>query len=164
MAAFLRRAASKTVTGSSVGGSFPDFGTASLATYSPFVTVAQVVVTVPDLPGNCNVPVELHGNAAVFTSGTAASTCHSVSTCNVQMFLFRDGSAISGSTAFGRLNTDSAGFPTPTTAVVDQPDGTTRTYTMQVRGYNVKANAGKVNSDRSMYAVIHPIGMASGGA
>lgn len=155
MAAFLSRSMSRTRAGTKVGPDYPTIGSAVAATDSPLVDVASVSVTVPDLPGNCFVPVEVHASATVYTNSTQAVACHSTTACNVEVWLGQGSSSTVRQLA--RITTGSWGAPFSPTAVFQQADGTTVTYHLRVRGYNVKLNGALVDVHRQIVATTHPV-------
>lgn len=154
MAAFLNRTASKTVRGDKVGGTNPSFGIDG-GGLSPAVSVAEVEVTVPDLPGACQVPVELHGVTNVNVIGTLGSACSA--NCIGRATLFAFGAEIPDATAQATFVASEQGFSLAPSAITTQLDGTTVTYSLRVRGFNVLAGKGGTSAFRRIDAVIHPM-------
>lgn len=153
MAAFLYRAESRTLQGKNVGIASPPLA-ASNGVYSAWMNVASVTVSIPDLPGNCMVPVEVHGMASLYTSYTQANACYSVYHCSIQVSLSA-GDTYAHAT-FARVTSDYYAASFSPSTVFEQADGTTVTYYLRVRGYDVKPFGLAVDGSRAIVATTHP--------
>lgn len=160
MAAFLDRIASKAVNGQKVGGSNPTFGSGNGT--SPRVPVATVTVTVPDLPGSCVVPVQVHGTTTLALVGTPATSCFDGLSCLALASLAVDDVVESDTTVQGRFADRATRFPVAPSMIYLQPDGTEVTYSLVVSGSGVMAGMGEVNASRQIYAVTHPMQAQAG--
>lgn len=155
MAAFLSR------TGSAVFEGVSNFGPTMTAgsnanEYSGWINPASVTVTIPDLPGSCQVPVTITANVDVRIPTTQTGACKTTSTCLATTKVFNGSSEMTNASTF-RFTSDAAGGTLNVTEVTSQADGTTVTYHLKLRSRNVKLGFALVEQ-RAISAVVNPFG------
>jgi hypothetical protein len=150
MAAFLARTGSRVGASAPVGGGTPSHGSATPNVLSSWVNIAAGGIDLPD--DGCRRTVKVEGHAAIFTVQTAAGTCHSTLTCNVELRLFVGSDQIAST--FTRLNTDDAADSVSLTGLVETTDASV-TYTLKWRTFNVKPSQARTTS-RSVYGTFIP--------
>lgn len=156
MAAFLSRSGSAVFEGvSNFSGGLLLFG-ANVNEYSGWLDPAEVTVTIPDLPGTCNVPVTITASANIRMFGDMSTVCKTLNTCLVTAKVFNGDTQMTNASEF-RFTSDYAGGNLAVTEVTSQPDGTTRTYHLRVQSRNVKLGSGVIDQ-RSISAVVNPFG------
>jgi hypothetical protein len=153
MAAFLDRTAGRLGSSQQTGGATPMVGTAAPNTHSAWVEIADGWMSLPD--NGCTNQVMIEGTAAVYATQIAANTCHSTSTCNVELGLFAEGEQVAST--FTRLNTDYAAESMAVQGIYTRDDGATDVeYSLRVRTYNVKVGQANVAA-RSVVGTFYPI-------
>ena len=156
MAAFLSRSGSAVFEGvANFGGDSLSAGS-NIKEYSGWVNPASVTVTIPDLPGTCNVPVTITGNVDVRIASTQTGACKTTNTCLATTKIFNGEVEMTNASTF-RFTSDAAGGTLNITEVTSQPDGTTRTYNLRLQSRNVKLGFAVVDH-RAIAAVVNPFG------
>jgi len=152
MAGFLNRAGSHVAEGRGVSTVL--FGSGGGVSASE--NVAGVTISVPNVPG-CTQRVALEGVANVFMNESVANACDlsDSSVCNGMLSIRRDGVILAENLI--RLNVGPyAGGSMSVQIVVEAAPGD-HTYTLDVRGLNVKNDKGIVTSS-SLIATVVPFG------
>ena len=156
MAAFLSRSGSAVFEGvANFGGGTMTAGS-NANEYSGWLNPASVTVTIPDLPGTCNVPVTITAAVDVRIASSQTGACKTTNTCLATAKVFNGSSEMTNASTF-RFTSDAAGGTVNVTEVTSQPDGTTVTYNLKLRSRNVKLGFAVVD-ERSMSAVVNPFG------
>lgn len=154
MAAFLSRSFARPLAGVALGDPIITLGAASPGVDS--AQVLSVTLTIPDLPGNCTVPVEVRSSLSVYSNDTQANTCHGSGVCAVTAVIVAGAGEVSSSTVTESLAGHYERRTLTPSALVVQPDGTTRTYTVRVYAGNIQLNKATINAQRAIWVTTFP--------
>lgn len=156
MAAFLSRSGTAVFEGVATFGGDTMTAGSTANEYSGWINPATVTVTIPDLPGTCNVPVTITASVDVRIPTTQAGACKTTGTCLATAKVFNGSSEMANASTF-RFTSDAAGGTLNVTEVTSQPDGTSVTYNLKLRSRNVKLGLAVVEQ-RAISAVVNPFG------